>query len=149
MINGFFGEYRFLSNFHPSPIIVDSKTYQTVEHFYQASKATDIEDHEYVRLCESPGIAKKLGKRIQIRPDWEDIKISVMTRGLYAKFDQNKHLIEKLLATGDEELVELNYWGDKFWGVSQGSGLNTLGKLIMEIRAEYNNPLYTHFWKDN
>ena len=53
-----------------------------------------------------------------------------------AKFDQHPDLAQKLLATGDEELVEGNDWGDIYWGVYKGRGNNMLGKILMRVRAE-------------
>jgi ribA/ribD-fused uncharacterized protein len=136
-IRGFFGENRFLSNFYPSPIEVNGKKYETVEHFYQASKADNGADHEYVRSAPSPGQAKHRGKRIPLREDWESVKISVMTDGLIAKFEQNPELGERLANTSPGHLEETNHWGDHFWGVSGGRGDNNLGKILMFVRETF------------
>ena len=53
-----------------------------------------------------------------------------------AKFDQHPDLAQKLLETGDEELVEGNTWGDRYWGVCGGKGKNMLGKILMRVREE-------------
>jgi predicted NAD-dependent protein-ADP-ribosyltransferase YbiA (DUF1768 family) len=45
-------------------------------------------------------------------------------------------LADRLLLTGDEELIEGNYWHDHIWGVCDGTGTNWLGKILMEIRDE-------------
>lgn len=134
---GFFGEYRFLSNFYPSPIEINGKKYDTVEHFFQASKATNEQDHEYVRNAPSPGIAKHRGRRITKREDWETSKIHVMLDGLLAKFEQNELLSEKLADTDPGQLVEVNYWGDTFWGVCGNEGQNNLGRLLMFVRSTF------------
>jgi hypothetical protein len=136
-VHGFFGEYRFLSNFYPSPIEVNGKKYETVEHYYQAMKATNEEDHEYVRSSPSPGIAKHRGKRILIRSDWEMNKVSVMLEGLIAKFEQNQLLLDKLIETDTGELIEVNSWGDTFWGRHGNIGQNNLGKLLMFVRSTF------------
>lgn len=39
---------------------------------------------------------------------------------------QNEELKQKLLATGNEELVEGNNWGDTFWGMVNEVGENHL-----------------------
>ena len=78
---------------------------------------------------------KKMGRSVSLRPDWEDIKDDVMLEGLYRKFT-NDELAEWLLDTGDEELVEGNWWGDRYWGVCNGIGQNKLGKLLMKVREE-------------
>lgn len=82
-----------------------------------------------------PAKAKKMGRQVKLRKDWEDIKLQVMEKALRLKF-QDSTLRKKLIATGDEELVEGNPWGDRYWGVYNGSGKNKLGKLLMKIRKE-------------
>lgn len=81
--------------------------------------------------------AKKLGKLVTIRPDWDEIKVEVMYEIVKAKFHYNPDLREMLLATEDAELIEGNWWGDTFWGVCKGQGLNNLGKILMRVRDEY------------
>jgi hypothetical protein len=136
-VHGFYGENRFLSNFYPSPFELNGKKYDTVEHFFQASKAINEDDHEYVRTAPTPGMAKHRGKRIQCSEDWESRRVIVMLDGLIAKFEQNELLAEKLMDTDTGELVEVNDWGDTFWGVSRGVGDNNLGRLLMFIRSTF------------
>ena len=143
-ISGFQGKYRFLSNFHPSPITFDLEAGDrsirahapTAEHAYQASKAAAIKDGLTVLNCATPGEAKRAGRRIRQRPDWEARKTAVMRRVVEAKFRQNPQLARQLLATGDAKLVEENTWGDTFWGVCHGRGQNRLGKILMAVRDE-------------
>lgn len=135
-INRFRGEYRFLSNFYPSPIRMDGEIWPTVEHAYQASKTHDPQVREIIREADSPGEAKRMGRKCEIRDDWEDVKVDVMGRLLEAKFSIPS-LREKLLDTHPARLVEGNTWGDDFWGVTdngEGEGQNILGKLLMLIR---------------
>lgn len=135
MINRFFGEYRFLSNFYHCPVKLDGIMYPTVEHAYQAAKCDNIEDRRRILSCITPGEAKLLGKKLVLRHDWDMVKISIMTNLLEQKF--GKPLFKEwLLDTGDEELIEGNVWGDIFWGVCNGKGENHLGKLLMQIRTE-------------
>jgi hypothetical protein len=136
-VRGFFGEYRFLSNFYPSPMEINGKRYETNEHFYQASKADNDLDHEYVRTAPSSGVAKHRGKRIPLREDWNKVRLNIMLEGLIAKFEQNPELAEKLANTSPGELVELNNWGDTFWGVVRDKGCNNLGKLLMFVRETF------------
>ena len=84
----------------------------------------------------SGGQAKRLGRRVELRSDWETVKIEIMRQVLKSKFTHNPELREKLIATGNTELIEGNNWNDRFWGVCRGVGKNHLGKLLMEIRAE-------------
>lgn len=136
-VRGFFGDYRFLSNFYPSPMEIDGKKYDTVEHFYQASKADNDQDHEYVRTSPSPGIAKHRGRRIPVREDWNKVRVQVMLEGLIAKFEQNEELNQRLIETDPGYLEESNNWGDTFWGVCNGKGQNNLGKLLMLVRKTF------------
>jgi ribA/ribD-fused uncharacterized protein len=133
-IDSFVGEYRFLSNFAPSVIEVDGFEYPTVEHAFQSLKTENPTEREIVRSARTPGQAKKLGRRVTLRPDWDTARIGVMKMLLEKKF-ANKVLRAELLATGDAELVEGNYWNDTFWGVCRGRGENNLGKLLMQVRS--------------
>lgn len=132
-INKFDGNYRFLSNFYQSAIEIEGIRYETVEAAYQAAKAVNREDKEKIAKLETPGQAKKMGRTVSIREDWEEIKCSIMFDLLTMKF-QDSYLRSLLLATGDAYLEEGNSWGDTFWGVSRGVGKNILGYLIMQIR---------------
>lgn len=136
MIGTFDGEYAFLSNFYPSFITdEDYITYPTVEHYFQAMKTLDKGVRFYIAIQATPGKAKRLGRRLDLRPDWEFIKDSIMEEALRIKFS-NPKLRKALLDTGDEYLEEGNTWGDQYWGVCNGVGKNKLGKLLMKIRQE-------------
>ena len=139
MINEFKNAYRFLSNFYPSSFRLNNKTYTTVEHYYQSQKAEDKRDRETIRLARTPEKAKRLGRVVKTIDTWEETKELVMETGLKAKFDQNLILKKELISTGDNMLVEGNYWGDKYWGVclKTNKGKNRLGKLLTKLRNEY------------
>lgn len=130
IITEFQGTYRFLSNFH---VEADG---MTVEHRFQAAKTDDPNEAQYVLDAHSPGEAKRRGRRVTLRPDWDDIKVQVMRELLERKFS-DPDLAFLLRATGDAYLVEGNTWNDTFWGVDlrTGQGKNTLGELLMERRA--------------
>lgn len=135
MISYFDGEYRFLSNFYLGEIKVFGSTYASAEHAYQAIKATSEEDHNFVAAAETPGIAKRRGRQIKIRHDWEKVKIHLMRQIVEAKFEQHPDLMKKLKATKGQVLIEGNTWGDTFWGECPvGNGRNELGKILMAIR---------------
>lgn len=137
VIDSFTGEHSFLSNFYPAGFKFDGMWCATSEHAYQARKTADPKWQKVVLNCSTPGLAKRTGKKVPMRPDWNHIKDSVMRRVLRAKFDAHVDLKEKLLHTGDSRLVEGNTWGDKYWGVCDGEGKNKLGVMLMELRAEY------------
>ena len=128
--------YGFLSNFHTSTIYVGGKSYPSVEHAYQAAKTLDDDVKETIRKAKSPGEAKKLGKCVQLRSDWDAVKVDLMRGFLRQKFD-SPFLRHQLLQTGDAELIYGNTWNDRFWGVCRGTGQNWLGKLLMQLREEF------------
>jgi len=133
MIDRFDEEYSFLSNFYPCKVIYKGHTFLSSEAAYQAQKDLSRTE-EFINLGAKD--SKHLGKKVNIRPDWEEVKLPIMEEIVRAKFEQNKDLAEKLIATGDEELIEGNYWHDCFWGVCNGQGENHLGQILMQIRGE-------------
>lgn len=146
MINRFKDEYYFLSNFYEIPVTYDGITYKNNEAAFQAQKtysAYQISKGEKPYSDErllfkelNASEAKKLGRKISLRPDWEKVKIPIMRGIVYAKFTQNPELGEKLINTDDEYLEEGNTWGDRIWGTVNGSGANNLGRILMEIREQ-------------
>lgn len=135
MIDNFMKEYRFLSNFHLAPVEMDGVLYPSTEHAYQAAKTLDLELRKEV-VDMTCGSAKRWGQQIKLRPDWEQVKISVMETLVRQKFTRHTDLRDRLLATGDQELIEGNTWNDTFWGVCKGKGTNHLDKILMKIRTE-------------
>lgn len=134
-IKSFSGPYSFLSNFYMHPVHLDGKVYASVEHAFQAAKTLDPKLREPFRIVFSCGKAKMLGRSLLLRPDWETIKDGVMLTLLREKFS-DEELGNLLLATGRAPLVEGNNWGDRYWGVYHGEGLNKLGLLLMQVRHE-------------
>lgn len=128
--------WNFLSNFYPCEIVSpQGVVWPSAEHVYQAAKTRIDEERETIRLAKTAKEARALGKTITLRDDWLGIKVSVMDRILRLKF-QIPELKEKLLTTGDQELVHWSPW-DIFWGVDNNNkGENQLGQLIMKIREE-------------
>lgn len=137
-IDCFKGKYFFLSNFYESYTTIDHIVYPTIEHFFQAQKAMNNEERNSIIKAGSPNIAKAIGRKVQLRPDWEEIKDQVMYDGVKAKFTKNPILKAKLLSTGDAELIEGNWWNDTYWGVCKGVGKNKLGQILMRVRDELN-----------
>ena len=135
VIDRFRGEFDWLSNFFLCQVEFEGMNFSNVEAAFQAAKCLDMKERErFFGL--SGGQAKRLGRRVELRSDWEEVKIEIMRQVLKSKFTQNSELREKLIATGDTELIEGNNWNDTFWGVCRGKGRNHLGKLLMEVRAE-------------
>jgi hypothetical protein len=133
IISGFRDQYRYLSNFWPVQIRYEGELYESVEAAYQAAKTLSPIEREWIRRAETPGRAKRLGKKVTLRPDWDQIKLQIMEDLVQQKF--SKHGLQELLvATGDAELVEENTHGDIYWGVCGGKGENHLGKILMKVR---------------
>lgn len=128
-IDKFEGEYRWLSNFWEYP-------FPSIEHFYQAAKTTDPIKMIRILTAKDAAAAKKAGKTAKLREDWATIKFDIMRELVSIKF-KNPELRAKLIATGDQELIEGNWWGDTIWGVCKGVGENHLGKILMVERAKW------------
>jgi len=151
MINKFEGRYRFLSNFYPVEIEHQGIKYPSVEHFYVAMKVNDQQlingkyytpgdFREMIASIPDPGKIKRIGRSAKLRSDWDQQKLKVMNWGVRQKFKQEPFK-EMLLATGDQLLVEGNYWHDNVFGSCNcdkcgDKGENNLGKILMDVRNE-------------
>ena len=152
-INGFFGDYRFLSNFHLCDVYFEGMLYPSSEHAYMASKSTNYYERaefsyyppsrqDKLGLYQPPKNpisckeARNLGQTIALRPNWEEIKYDMMLAIVFDKFWRNKDIQKKLIDTGDRYLEETNHWNDTYWGFSwqKNVGQNKLGKILMKVR---------------
>ncbi len=135
-IYGFKNEYRWLSNFYKlqEPIDLYGCIFHYTENLYQAFKCNKADDFILMASL-TPGEAKRFGKRVELNPDFEANKLSIMKQILDIKFRQ-EYFKRRLLATGNCLIFEENSWKDFFWGCHNGIGENHLGKIIMEIREE-------------
>lgn len=140
VINQFRGQYSFLSNFHPCKVVFEGVEYSSSEHAYMAAKTTHPDGREWIRSQPTAAQAKAEGRNLVLRDGWEGMKYAIMVQILMAKFSEPV-LKDKLLATGDYELIEGNWWGDKVWGVclKSNQGQNLLGKALMEVRKYYHD----------
>lgn len=139
MIDRFRGNYEFLSNFYRHNIIIDGLIYPSVENFFQAMKTTDLRERKIFQQLD-PADAKRRGRDVELRADWDDLRISVMKIALEAKFIYDIQLANQLMSLGDQFLIEGNIWHDNFWGDCICSrcvaveGQNNLGYMLMELR---------------
>jgi ribA/ribD-fused uncharacterized protein len=162
---GFFKQYRWLSNFAGAEssatqwqvvIQFEGMQYPSVEHAYQAAKTLNEAERKTLAQAPLASQTKRLGRRITMRPNWNEIRVSVMQDLLFQKFSPtlNPTLAQLLWNTGERELVELNTWGDDFWGMVEFDptqsghvslprssyhglilvGFNHLGRLLMKVR---------------
>ena len=142
IIDRFIGEHRWLSNFHPT-----DNPPKSTEHYFQAAKARNDEEGKNWRhtilSVPTPSEAKKLGGKVPLREDWEDVKVSVMQFALARKFLGSYDLYKKLVDTKNAYLIESTTWHDCTWGIcikkdcekcKDKRGKNILGNLLMEIR---------------
>ena len=141
IIRNFKNNYRFLSNFfEPVDIYFEGELYSSVEAAYQAAKTLrSAERRKFTNL--SAKDSKREGKKISLRPDWEDVKVRIMSALVWQKFAYHEELGKKLVETFPVELIEGNTWGDKFWGVCNGEGENMHGKILMEVRLRLRDPI--------
>lgn len=138
VISGFFGEHRFLSNFHECRVEVDGIIYPSSEHAYMAEKTVYPEEKKEIAAMSTCREVKTYGssKMTISKENWEYYRVVAMIKVLFAKFSQNQELKEKLLATGDKLLIETNWWKDRFWGEDKsGNGQNMLGECLMAVRG--------------
>ena len=130
--------YGEFSNFAAFPIEIDSRIWPTSEHYFQAQKFAGTEHEELIRTTPSPMTVAKIGRdrKRPLRTDWEEVKDSMMRKAVWTKFNQHPRLAAMLIETGDAEIVEHTendaYWGDG----GDGKGLNRLGQILMQVRAE-------------
>jgi ribA/ribD-fused uncharacterized protein len=134
IINGFQGRYYFCSNFYPNYVTYEHIVYPDNEHAYQAAKTLSTTERIRIAKLETPGQAKKEGRKLLLRSDWEEIKLEVMKEIVLIKFMSSEILTGLLLSTGDAELIEGNWWKDIYWGVYNGKGENHLGIILMNTR---------------
>lgn len=135
VVKGFFSAYRFLSNFEVADVVYEGVKYPSSENAYQAAKSLDPEVRkQFINI--TPSESKKLGRKIEVREDWEEVKYKVMCDIVLDKFMRNPYLKEMLTETGDRYLEETNHWRDVVWGVCDGVGKNWLGKILMDVRTE-------------
>ncbi|MER5767432.1 NADAR family protein [Streptomyces sp. NPDC001985] len=141
-----------LSQWWPSPFVVDGVRYPTAEHWMMAAKARlfgDAEAEERVLAARTPAEAKKAGRLVRDFDEavWERERFATVRSGSVHKFGQHAGLRTFLLATGDRVLVEASPT-DRVWGIGLAAaderahdparwlGLNLLGFALMEARQE-------------
>ena len=134
-IDSFSGEFIGLSNLMPFPIEIKNIQFPTVEHAFQAMKSARVQDWKDIARLANAGDARRRGREIYARPDWDENKRYVMYKLLQEKF-QSAAYRKLLLETWPRQLIEGNYWKDRYWGVYKGEGENWMGRLLMRVRLE-------------
>jgi ribA/ribD-fused uncharacterized protein len=146
----FYGKYAFLSNFHDAEFITDGNKFGCTEQYYQYNKAKMLgEDEIAQKILETsdPLVQHRLGKHTKRNETkWNnDVAKLVMEEGIKAKFEQNKHLKNALIATGNKMLIQCNQY-DRLWSNglklnhkdapdrTKWVGENVLGEILVAIR---------------
>lgn len=137
-VDSFRDEYFFLSNFAPATFTYRGISYLNAEAAFQAQKC-QTEEEKLLFTNLSPGSAKKFGRKVALRTDWENVKETLMEEIVREKFLQNPSLAKALISTYPLDLKEGNSWNDTFWGISNKTceGQNRLGNILMKIRSEF------------
>lgn len=132
-------QYGEFSNWYPASFSLDGKLWKTSEHYYMAMKTEDSDEAERIRKSKSPREAKKLGAKVKLRPNWDNIKFNIMYKACLAKFSQNEELKKLLLSTEDRPLHE--DCSDPFWGGGPNfpDGMDLLGKVLIKVRETLRN----------
>ena len=134
--------YGAFSNLYKRPIEFEGRIYPTAEHAYQAGKARKEAVREWILSAPTPSLLAMAAHGLytwEVAPDWSQTKFDRMRRVLRAKFTQHEDLRELLLSTGELRLVEagrVDTEVNRVWGEIRGKGLNMLGVLLMELRAD-------------
>lgn len=126
----------FLGNFWRARMFIYGRWWNWVEAPYQAQKTNVLAEQKLIWESTKPMEARNLGQKVTIRPDWDEVKRSVMKECCLAKFLQHPDLRKQLMETGDITLIE-DSPVDWYWGCGKdGTGQNVLGQVLMEIREE-------------
>lgn len=134
VIDKFAGDYFFLSNFYLAPVEYNGILYTCAEAAFQAQKCPERAE-EFKDL--PPNEAKRLGRKVELRPDWERVKEQIMYEIVLTKFITNPELYSKLLCLPENViLIEGNNWNDDFWGKCTKDGKNKLGQILMRVHKE-------------
>ncbi len=140
------GEYGPLSNMAPDfPILIINVRVQTAEALYQACRFPNYPDIQRLIIDQpSPMTAKMKSKkyRDKTREDWDAVRINIMRWCLRAKLMQNWSRFGYVLEKTEQRAIVEESMKDSFWGAKPNddgslTGMNVLGRLLMELREQY------------
>ena len=166
-IDSFRYKYMCFSNFSNHKVTYKGINYENSEAAFQAQKFEDENVKQLFKSLD-PSKAKALGRakviflnpkgeyyknklptnvgqrsseftKHYMRSDWDKVRVEEMYQIVKNKYEQNSCVKEILLSTGERELIEGNTWGDRFWGQVDKTGLNYLGRILMQVRYELRN----------
>ena len=131
-----FGELGYLATYSNHGFYKDGIYWKTSEHYYQAHKFKDEDIQRMIIEAPTPKIASKIGRNrnFKLREDWENVKKDIMYEAVLYKFKANPDILEKLLKTGDEEIIEATV-KENYWGCGPlKDGQNNYGKILVAVR---------------
>ena len=130
------GELGYLATYSNHGFLEKGMYYQTSEHYYQSKKFLEKAVVKRILLATTPKIASKIGRnrKYKLRKNWRLIKNDVMYNAVFYKFFPDEDLRKKLLATGDEEIIEETV-KENYWGCGPNKdGKNNYGKILELVR---------------
>lgn len=136
-----FGELGYLATYSSHGFFKDGIYWKTSEHYYQAQKFNSSEIKQRIANANTPKEASVIGRdrNLPIKDGWNDIKDSVMFDAVYYKFKQNYDIMQKLIETGDCEIVEATV-KENYWGCGPNKdGQNRYGKILVAVREKLKN----------
>ncbi len=131
-----FGEFGYLATYSNYGFYKDGVYYKTSEHYYQSKKMVDSKIQKQIIEAKTPKEASDIGRnrKNQKKGNWKNIKKQVMFEAVLYKFEQNEELKEKLLSTGNEEIIE-ETTKENYWGIGPNyDGQNNYGKILCQVR---------------
>ena len=145
----FFGELNSLSNFHEAKFICEGEEFHCSEQYIQWKKAVYFKDRiTEKRILNSIDAldCKETARDIKNfkKEEWDKKAEELCYEGIKQKFEQNPHLKEVLMDTGNKTLVESCL--DNVWGTgktlsdpdcltsTEWTSIGILGRILMKIR---------------
>ena len=140
-VRKFRGKDDPLSNLYmgQNKIKVDNVFYIASEQYYQSESAKHHKMYDLKEKIEASNNTRhifNISKNITVNKEWNQRKRAVMKKVLIQKYLYVPEFRESLKDSGSATIIEDTY--DPYWG-GLGGGLNVMGELLMEIRA--NPPL--------
>ena len=145
-----FGELGYLATYSPNGFILDDVFYKTSEHYYQSKKFNDKNISDKIINANTPKEASYIGRDRSNKPIklWRLVKCDVMFEAVIYKFLANLELRNKLLNTGNEEIIE-ETTKESFWGCGiLKNGYNNYGKILSLVREKLKEDNMSYFTRE-
>lgn len=148
-------ENGYLSNWYMSEFTYNDIKFSSMEQYMMYQKTVTFHDYDVAKdIMGTDDVAeiKALGRKVKNYSDviWNGLRQIVIYQGLFAKFQQNVTLKQRLLETGDSIIAECavkdTIWGiglsmkdTKRFDINEWQGTNLLGFALMAVRKELKN----------